>query len=253
MNFPVEAWVSTGTGQSDCVWVSKLSGRLAPHAQTLTSCVWEFKSVLWWCVTGCIYVWPPAVPSYQNASPVWIITVYRHTEAELTPPLRQAPLCWHLKNQTALSSETWDLQAEERQPFGGEIKKYTEEEEICGKRKKNKRERKKKWRKFYMEHYKEREMSFKAATSFNSFFFPLRSGWSSWEWFQPSFGSNQLSGKICFQYEVPAFTGNGSPLHWATARLCVVPSPAAPEPKGTFQKWLLKTGPVQRGRWVMEN
>lgn len=143
MNFPVEAWVSTGTGQSDCVWVSKLSGRLAPHAQTLTSCVWEFKSVLWWCVTGCIYVWPPAVPSYQNAGPVWIITVYRHTEAELTPPLRQAPLCWHLKNQTALSSETWDLQAEERQPFVGEIKKYTEEEEICGKRKKNKRERKK--------------------------------------------------------------------------------------------------------------
>lgn len=112
---------------------------------------------------------------------------------------------------------------------------------------------KKKWRKFYMEHYKEREMRFKAATSFNSFFFPLRSGWSSWEWFQPSFGSNQLSGKICFQYEVPAFTGNGSSLHWATARLCVVPSPAAPEPKGKFQKWLLKTGPVRRGRWVMEN
>lgn len=30
-------------------------------------------------------------------------------EAGITPPPRQAPVCWHLKNQIALSSETWGV------------------------------------------------------------------------------------------------------------------------------------------------
>ncbi len=42
-------------------------------AQMLTSPVWGFKSVLWWRVACCIYVWALAVPSDQGSA--WTLSL----------------------------------------------------------------------------------------------------------------------------------------------------------------------------------
>lgn len=110
-------------------------------------------------------------------------------EAGITPPPSQAPACWHLKNQIALSSETWGVKdsvlvsgvAERENMWSLKKSKNIEGNTLTPR--------------------KMREMSFKAAPSLDPFLILSCAGRSSWKCFQPGFGSNHLSGKICFQYE----------------------------------------------------
>ena len=253
-------WVQGQTGVS---WQFYIPNRwLAARTATLR---WElppfegFKSVLWWCVACCIYVWTLAgsIDTSGLCGPSLYTAGAGGGGLLLHPGRLPCVDIWKTKLHSAVKCEPHTRRGEAA-VWWGEQKKYrnTQREGICGGRKGKKQH----WRK-YPTPCKMREMSFKAAPPPQlppPSPFLLCAGCCSPEWFQSSFGSNQLSEKICFQYEA-AYTGNSSPHHRAAALLslplcpaacCTTPTPPTPQTRSEVVFFLIIPIP---NRWVMES
>lgn len=183
-----------------------MTGCLHCDAQMLTSSVWGFKRVLWWCVACCIYVWALSVPIWP-----WTLTV--RLRLGVTPPPRQAPVCWHLKNQIALSSETRALHEEERAAvLVRRVKEREWEKKYVVVKKKGKKKKRRENNEGNTPHPADEGDEFQSC-SLPPFLPPfLCAGWSSWECSPSGFGSNTTVRENLFPIWVfPVNAGNGNP------------------------------------------